>query len=762
MAKHATGLPVPKTLRAIVFGIIFLAAGKGHCDIVPEKVNLSRGFAVEMALRKNIDLRVEALNSSMAETDVARSRGFYNPFFSVSATGGVSAVPGDPFFKTTSGLASIGLTQYIPTGGSIAASTQTGFTNAEVEDSGTSTKDWQSSVGITVTQPLLKNSGKETTEVSITLAASAHQDSLERLRLVISDTVLAVITSYNHLYALRQVLESRLTALNSAQNFLDEIRNQIKPAPLQNMEIANAEFAIAQRRKDLVEAERNVRDQEASLRYLIGMEPKTQLIPVDPPSRLEPQETEDQAVKDALEFRPDLKQLQLTLTSSQLQERVARHQSLPDLSVTASGGLTGTGGSIGNSFQQIGDRPGSFWSVGMLFSVPLGNTSAINDYRKSKIRAEQVQNQVKALAWKIRNDVEADMRALLSARLQMQMADKSLQFAEQRLDEYRKNHKAGTTTVQDVLNAENDLISARNAQLDAVETFANAVTKLWRDTGKLLDRLGVHIDTSHPADLANEKMPTPAPERAVSTDAGESKKPGSTDMPAAPVSDGKVALPDSEMQVNGGRITTKAEKEQGEVKASRKDSADKVSAQTKEGEKEAAGMVAGEQATVFAGKAENAAATGKYTIKVGEYTVKSALANAKKKVQRAGLSPVVKKGPTKKEPMLGLYIGEFPDRESARKELDKLRSVNAKGLIIKSGAGKYSVYAGSYVNRKYAAKELERLAALGIKLSMKNISVSVPTSLLTAGSFPTREAAMNEAAKLEKQGLKPVVIENGK
>jgi len=264
------------------------------------------------------------------------------------------------------------------------------------------------------------------------------------------------------------------------------------------MEIANTEFALAQRRKDLVEAERNVSDQEASLRYLIGMETKTHIIPIDPPSRDEPPGTEEQAVKAALEYRPDLKQLRLALKTSQLQERVARHQSLPDLVVSASGGFTGTGNHFRDSFQQVGDNPGTFWSAGMQFNYPLGNTTAENDYRKSKIRTEQVQNQLQALSWRIRNDVETDLRALISARLQIQAAEKSELFATQRLEEYQKNNRLGTATVQDVLNAENDLNFARNANIEALETFANAVTKLWRDTGELLDRQGVNIDTSHP------------------------------------------------------------------------------------------------------------------------------------------------------------------------------------------------------------------------------------------------------------------------
>jgi len=88
------------------------------------------------------------------------------------------------------------------------------------------------------------------------------------------------------------------------------------------------------------------------------------------------------------------------------------------------------------------------------------------------------------------------MRALISARLQMLLSDTSSKVAEQRLEEYRKNSAQGTASIQDLLNAENDWNNARNSQLEAVEAFSNAVVKLWKDAGVLLDRQGIRIDTS--------------------------------------------------------------------------------------------------------------------------------------------------------------------------------------------------------------------------------------------------------------------------
>lgn len=687
-------------------------------DQTPPQLVLSRSSAVAMAVYRNIDLRIEALNFKMAETETAKSWGIYNPVLNASVSSGVSAIPGDAFFLSRNSNASIGLIQNLPTGGNLTATTQTGYFS--FGSTGPATKDWQSTAGLNVTLPLLKNAGKETVEMNIIVAATTQQDSLERFRASTMETVSNVITTYNHLYVLRQAQETRVAALNSAQKLLDEIKKKAKPGAVQGMELANAEFAIAQRRKDLVEAYRSVRDQEVSLRYLIGLDLPTKIIPSDPPFRDEPQETDEQAVKSALEYRSDLKQLHLGLKTAQLQERVARRQSWPELSVTGGGGVTGSGFTFGESYQQIGNHPGTFWNVGMLLSVPLGNTTAENEYRKSKIKTEQVQHQIRALTWKIRNDIEADMRALISARLQMQLSEKSSQLAEQRLEEYRKNNLLGSATIQDVLNAENDRNIAHNTQLEAVETFSTAVIKLWKDAGLLLDRHGIHIDTSHPDKLTESKDQNPS----LLVDA-----PALATPPTSPA-----VL--QEQTLKQTSVTTP--------------SAARTSSDV--APKPSTGALIHEPVP---------AALPGYTLTIGEYADKTTMDAAIKKLHRAGLIPTVMTMSRKPNTMIRLHIADYSDQKSARREIEKLRKFKVDGFVIAGKDGTFSVYAGSYRNQKQAVIEQERLAALGIKTVPKDSAIPSTMFKLTAGSFATQKAAAETAAKLKKQGLKAVVTKNG-
>ncbi len=144
----------------------------------PPQVILSLKAAIAMAVNRNIDLRIESQNSRMAAVDSIKSRGIYNPVLNASSTGGISAVPGEAFFSTKNLTSSIGLIQNLPTGGNISATTQAGY--FRYSPSTTASKEWQSTAGLALTQPLLKNGGVETFEMNITLAATTLQDSLER------------------------------------------------------------------------------------------------------------------------------------------------------------------------------------------------------------------------------------------------------------------------------------------------------------------------------------------------------------------------------------------------------------------------------------------------------------------------------------------------------------------------------------------------------------------------------------------------------
>lgn len=510
-------------LTVAIFWFLLLLSGFCERAVASQKprepFELKRSTAIALAIRNNIDLRVRAIDTSLAETELAGSRSIYDPNLTAALNFDRTHFAGERF-GTEGSSAALGLTQTLSTGGSVTVGTRVGPTRS-ANDPDFDYTDWSSSVGVTVVQPLLKNAGREATELGISLSSSNFAGSVEQFRFYLIDTVFAVVTAYNGLYVQRQLLETRKAALSSAQQLLNELKRGVGPNAKRSIDIANTEYVMSQRQTEVVEATRQVSSKEAGLRYLIGMPDNVHIVPLDPPAATEPAESEKEAIALAIAQRADLKELRLQQQANGLSERVSARNLWPDLSLTASGGYRGYSqdGSFSDSISQLGDGMGSYWAAGLQLSVPLGNTAARSEHRRDQLRGEQLQHQITATEWKIRDTIEEDNRSLISTRLKLRETAKSRQLAEDRVAQYRVNARRGTATVKDLLDAENDLIFARNLELSVIETFAYQVALLWRDMGVLLERLDIHVDAERP-DLmtaaplpadSRQDRPTPLP-----------------------------------------------------------------------------------------------------------------------------------------------------------------------------------------------------------------------------------------------------------
>jgi outer membrane protein assembly factor BamD (BamD/ComL family) len=169
-----------------------------------------------------------------------------------------------------------------------------------------------------------------------------------------------------------------------------------------------------------------------------------------------------------------------------------------------------------------------------------------------------------------------------------------------------------------------------------------------------------------------------------------------------------------------------------------------------------------EQKTVVVSVPEGPVPSGAsvtYTLLVGEFLNKSELDDATRKINNAGLTPLVQQKLKKQETMIRLQVGEFSKKVLANKELAKLWAAQVDAFYQLEADHKFHVYAGTYADENSAASKRKRLAALGIKFSSKKLMIATePTFQMTAGNFPTRAAAFAKAQEMAGQGAKLAVI----
>jgi outer membrane protein len=458
----------------------------------PPPINLTLNDAIRLAFQRNLDVKVELYNPAMGEADIRRSQGIYDPLVSAGVsyerTNSPNTITFTPFVIDQF-IANAGITQLLPTGGTVGAQTNSSWVS-------NSTSYASSDLRLTISQPLLRNFGRYNTELNIAVAKANKEGSLDRFRAKLSDTVAQVRSDYFKLYNLREDLAVKRTSLALANRILEETKGRVKAGVLPAMEILSAEFGSAQREKAVIDAERAVRDQADVLRQSLQLDPSREIVIVDQPYKESYPVVEEEALAQALLSRPELAAQRMIIKANDLQRRAARNKTLPDLTVNATVGSAGIASTYVRSLGKTVAVEDPVWGIGLQFSYPIGNRTAENEYIRSKLTLEQSQTLLQSQESSVVTEVKAAIRLLASSYKQIEVTTRGRAYAEERLRAFRKKNEVGLATTKDVFDVENDLVTAEGNQIQAVVDYNNAITQLWRVTGSILERQHISVTDS--------------------------------------------------------------------------------------------------------------------------------------------------------------------------------------------------------------------------------------------------------------------------
>lgn len=465
----------------------------------PSVIRLTLADAIKAAVENNLEVQAERYTPAQQEAEFQKNRGIYDPVLQL-LTSYADATNVNSFYLSPpdrqadrSTQLNAGLSQLFVTGATATLGYNNSYNRTEAAVAGGLDSYWYSSLGVTVSQPLLKNFGRETTELPIDTARLGKYVSIEQFNAKLSATVAQVCTEYYTLYSLREELEVKKVSLELARKILAETQARVKAGVMPAMEILNAEFGVASREKELIDAERAVSDQADLLRQLLQLEHTRELVAAETPSKAFYEVSEQDQIRIALELRPEIRELKRNLELLELQARVSNNRTLPDLTLSASAAATGLAGTYPKDMDRLGSGEYPNWSVGLALAFPLGNRTAENDYRKNRLKVEQAALRLRNQQELISNEVRAAVRAVAANYKQLEVADRGRAFAEERFKAFVRKAEVGLATNKDVLDVEHDLVTSKSNQIKAQTSYANAVTQLWKVTGELLDRQQIRM-----------------------------------------------------------------------------------------------------------------------------------------------------------------------------------------------------------------------------------------------------------------------------
>lgn len=176
----------------------------------------------------------------------------------------------------------------------------------------------------------------------------------------------------------------------------------------------------------------------------------------------------------ALADRLDLANARLELARRRLDVEVSRRTLLPDLDLSVSYGLSGSGGSSRTSFPLADDT----WSVSLSLSTPLSALNegvdlrkALLDYEKQRLEVRKLEEAIREEARTLARDLEVAAYSVLNYGLQVRTAHIGLESA-------RVTYEMGYTGFFRVLDAEDRLLKAQKGFLQAYLDYSLLLEEL--------------------------------------------------------------------------------------------------------------------------------------------------------------------------------------------------------------------------------------------------------------------------------------------
>ena len=388
--------------------------------------------------------------------------------------------------------------------------------------------EYKAGLNANATIPLLRGFlwGEEWVQVRVTGLGQgiAHEDFRRQLM----DSVQQIENAYWNLATRNLDLDVARKSLETARALLDQVNAQYEVGVVSRVEVVEAQAGVADREFRMIQAEnqyRRAQDQLIDLVYGEQLRPATRLriATSDSPESFQAFEVDETvAAEKAFSLRPELASMRRQVEQQRLQVKFSLNQRLPQLDLVGRYGYQGLAGknqrpcvvgSVGFGGQVItscppepprrfGDADDRFltpeaadqWSVGARLSIPIGNSTARANHRKSQVTLRQAQTREKRLEQSIILEVRDAVRNLRSAVQGIEAANRRVEAASEQLRAEQIRLEHGESTPFSVLQREEDLVEAESQKTGALKEYHDSVAALERAQGTILRGRGIVVE----------------------------------------------------------------------------------------------------------------------------------------------------------------------------------------------------------------------------------------------------------------------------
>lgn len=348
---------------------------------------------------------------------------------------------------------------------------------------------YESELSVGITQPLLRGRG-EVNEADRRIAGIdldvAHLEEARQRR----DLRAQVAGAYWDLHYALEVRALQRQLVAGAARVLETARERAAAGAGPRAEILQAEVGVARRNEEVVAADGRVRQFEDALKALTGLDrdPGTwdrRLSLTSVPQRLTDGIDLRAGVDSARQQDADLRRAELRVAALDLRVDQARDRARPQVDLTARLGVSGIGADLSDNGEALARADGRSWLGRVQLDIPLGDDPEARRLQQWRLERERGQLDVERRRLELVQQVRQQYRAVEISAERTAVAALAVDLARQNLAEAEQRQALGLATVREVLDAQDDLASARTRRLEAQVELRKARLEWDRLTGRV-------------------------------------------------------------------------------------------------------------------------------------------------------------------------------------------------------------------------------------------------------------------------------------
>ncbi|MBU1625741.1 TolC family protein [bacterium] len=480
-------------------------------NAVPEKQEMSLEQCINITLKNNLDIQLEALNLDTSSEEITAQKSAFDPYLTSKIYYMNSVSPNTYILEEVSKLEtkthgeSLGVSQKLSTGTKYDVSITSSKQKYTASLQGLN-PTYNTDLSLSIAQPLLKNLGPSINKAYISIAINNKKISMIELKKKMSDTIYSVIDAYWKLVYNIEDLKAKEKSLTLAKELLELNKTQIEVGIIASVEIYQPESAVAQREEEVIIARNAVKEAQDKLFLIMNFygkdktKPEIDIIPSDSPVTGLIETNLQESISRALSNNHDLLQTELNLDNLNTRLKHDKNQLLPQLDLAGNMTLDGLAGKssyetenypfegdYADAYDMLLDRDYYSYNLSLNLEFPIFNRAARSSYAKSNIEKRKQIIRINQLENNIVLGVRNLVRSIETNLKRIEVTKTGRVFAEKKLEVEQEKYKLGLTTNYTVLEYQKDLAFALIAEIKSKIDYQLSIASLKSLEGTLLD-----------------------------------------------------------------------------------------------------------------------------------------------------------------------------------------------------------------------------------------------------------------------------------